>query len=90
MKERTRVVGGGAHVDLLLTDVVMPGGLNGRQLADKAVGQKPALRVSLHDRIYPQRDRPSGRLDAGINMISKSFSFEELAARVRERLDAPD
>jgi DNA-binding response OmpR family regulator len=31
-----------------------------------------------------------GRLDAGINMISKPFSFEELAAKVREPLDDPD
>ena len=78
------------HVDLLLTDVVMPGGLNGRQLAEKAVGQRPALRVLYMTGYTRNAIVHHGRLDAGINMISKPFSFEELAAKVRQRLDASD
>ena len=80
----------GEHVDLLLTDVVMPGGLNGRQLAEKAVGQRPALRVLYMTGYTRNAIVHHGRLDAGINMISKPFSFEELAAKVRQRLDASD
>jgi PAS domain S-box-containing protein len=80
----------GDPVDLLLTDVVMPGGLNGRQLADTAVAKRPGLRVLYMTGYARNAIVHHGRLDPGINMISKPFSFEELAARVRERLDAPD
>ena len=80
----------GGPVDLLLTDVVMPGGLNGRQLADKAVARRPGLRVLYMTGYTRDAIVHHGRLDPGINMISKPFSFEELAARVRERLDSPD
>jgi PAS domain S-box-containing protein len=83
-------LGRGEHVDLLLTDVVMPGGLNGRQLADKAVARRPGLRVLYMTGYTRNAIVHHGRLDPGINMISKPFSFEELAARVRARLDSPD
>ncbi len=78
------------RVDLLLTDVVMPGGLNGRQLADKALAKRPALRVLYMTGYTRNAIVHHGRLDAGINLISKPFSFEQLAAKVRQRLDAPD
>ena len=68
----------------------MPGGLNGRQLADKAVGQRPGLRVLYMTGYTRNAIVHHGRLDPGINMISKPFSFEELAARIRQRLDGPD
>ncbi len=80
----------GERVDLLLTDVVMPGELNGRQLADAAVSRRPDLRVLYMTGYTRNAIVHHGRLDAGINMISKPFTFEELAAAVRERLDAPD
>jgi PAS domain S-box-containing protein len=80
----------GDPADLLLTDVVMPGGLNGRQLADEATAQRPGLRVLYMTGYSRNAIVHHGRLDAGINMISKPFSFEELAAKVRHRLDAPD
>ena len=82
------ILSGGDHVDLLLTDVVMPGGLNGRQLADKAAGLRPDLRVLYMTGYTRNAIVHHGRLDADINMISKPFSFEELAAKVRQRLDA--
>jgi CheY-like chemotaxis protein len=83
-------LGRGGHVDLLLTDVVMPGGLNGRQLADKATFMRPNLRVLYMTGYTRNAIVHQGRLDAGINLISKPFSFEALAAKVRQRLDAPD
>jgi PAS domain S-box-containing protein len=83
-------LGRAEHIDLLLTDVVMPGGLNGRQLADKAVAKRPDLRVLYMTGYTRNAIDHHGRLDPGINMISKPFSFEDLAARVRERLDSPD
>ncbi len=79
----------GSHqIDLLLTDVVMPGGMNGRQLADNAVGRRQSLRVLYMTGYTRNAIIHQGRLDLGINMISKPFSFEELAAKVRQVLDA--
>jgi PAS domain S-box-containing protein len=79
---------GSDQIDLLLTDVVMPGGMNGRQLADKAVGHRPGLRVLYMTGYTRNAIIHQGRLDRGINMISKPFSFEELASKVRQVLDA--
>ena len=72
----------------MLTDVVMPGGVNGRQLADAAVSQRPGLRVLYMTGYTRDAIVHQGRLDSGINMISKPFSFEELASKVRQMLDA--
>jgi DNA-binding NtrC family response regulator len=80
---------GGDQVDLLVTDVVIPGGVKGRQVADKANGPRPGLRVLSMTDYTRNAIVHHRRLDAGINIISKPFSFEELAANVRQRLDAP-
>ena len=79
-------------IDLLLTDVVMPGGVNGRQLADEAIRRHPTLKVLFMTGYTRNAIVHHGRLDAGIYMIGKPFSFQELAARVRARLDliSPD
>ena len=74
-------------IDLLLTDVVMPGGVNGRQLADEAVAYCPALKVLFMTGYTRNAIVHNGRLDAGIHIIQKPFSFQELAIRVRARLD---
>ena len=84
------ILSGGHQVDLLLTDVVMPGGINGRQVADKAVGYRPDLRVLYMTGYTRNAIVHQGRLDRGTNLISKPFSFEELASKVRQVLDAAD
>ncbi len=84
-----QTLNGSDQIDLLLTDVVMPGGMNGRQLADKAVRHRPGLRVLYMTGYARNAIIRQGRLDRGINMISKPFSFEELASKVRQVLDAP-
>jgi PAS domain S-box-containing protein len=78
------------RVDLLLSDVVMPGGVNGRQLADRAVRLRPGLKVLFMTGYTRNAIVHHGRLDAGVQLIGKPFSFEELAAKVRERLDTPE
>ncbi len=77
-------------VDLLLTDVVMPGGMNGRQLAAEAQKIRSNLRVLFMTGYSRDAIAQHGRLDAGVRMIAKPFSFHELAARVRSRLDEED
>jgi PAS domain S-box-containing protein len=74
-------------IDLLFTDVVMPGGVNGRQLADLAVSRQPGLKVLFTTGYARNAIIHNGRLDPGISLISKPYSFEQLAAKVRACLD---
>lgn len=81
-----RDVLGRSEIDLLFTDVVLPGGMNGRQLADEAMRRRPGLKV-LFTTGYTRNAVVHGQLDAGVQMIGKPFSFRELGAMVRELLD---
>jgi PAS domain S-box-containing protein len=76
------------QLDLLLTDVVMPGGMNGRELADEAVKLRKGLRVLFMTGYSRDAIVRHGRFAPGVHVIGKPFSFHELAAKVRERLDA--
>ncbi|MEA2983378.1 MAG: hypothetical protein QOF09_5201, partial [Alphaproteobacteria bacterium] len=76
-----------SQIDLLFTDVVMPGGMNGRQLADEAVRRRPGLKVLFTTGYTRNAIVHHGRLDAGVQMIGKPFSFHELGAKVRTLLD---
>lgn len=83
-----RLLDGQDGPDLLFTDVVLPGGMTGRDLADAARARKPGLKVLFtsgyaHDAIVH-----NGRLDRDARLISKPFTFADLAARVREALDS--
>ncbi|MGH6742081.1 MAG: ATP-binding protein, partial [Bradyrhizobium sp.] len=69
-------------VNLLFTDVVMPGGMNGRQLADEAVRRQPGLKVLFTTGYTRNAIVHHGRLDAGVQMIGKPFAFSDLAAKV--------
>ena len=72
-------------IDLLLTDVIMPG-RSGRELADEALRIRPALKV-LFMSGYP-RDAivHDGRLDEGVELLAKPFTFEALSARLAAML----
>ena len=65
-----------ADVDLLFTDVVMPGGMNGRQLADEAVRRRPGLKVLFTTGYTRNAIVHHGRLDPGVELIGKPFSFD--------------
>jgi two-component system cell cycle sensor histidine kinase/response regulator CckA len=77
-----------AHVDLLLTDVVMPG-MNGRDLATQLRGLVPGLRVLFMSGYSSDVVDDRGLLPADVSLITKPFSPTALAARVREVLDTP-
>jgi DNA-binding response OmpR family regulator len=66
---------------------VMPG-LNGRELADEAIRRVPNLKVLFMTGYTRNAIVHHGRLDAGVHLIAKPFSFQELATKVRARLDA--
>lgn len=72
-------------IDLLLTDVVMPG-INGRHLADAAVKFRPSLKVLYMTGYSRNAIVHQGRLDPGVSMIQKPFSQNALASRLRQIL----
>ena len=74
-------------VDLLLTDVVLPDGLDGRRLADEATRRRASLKVLFTTGYTRNAIVHNGRLDAGVNLIGKPFTASNLAKKVREVLD---
>jgi CheY-like chemotaxis protein len=80
-----------AHRDiaLLFTDVGLPGGMNGRQLADEALRRQPALKVLFTSGYARNVIVHHGRLDPGVQLLTKPFTFSGLAAKVRGVLDEP-
>ena len=80
------ILRGGQRVDLLFTDVVLPGP-SGRVIADEAARLRPELKVLFTTGYSRNAIVHQGRLDPGVQLISKPFTFEQLATRVRDLLD---
>jgi PAS domain S-box-containing protein len=78
----------GGRIDLLLTDVVLPG-RSGRALAEEAAGLRPGLKVLYTTGYSRNAIVHHGRLDPGVELLSKPFTFDQLAANVRRVLDMP-
>ncbi|MEN3953351.1 PAS domain S-box protein [Iodidimonas sp. SYSU 1G8] len=76
-----------ADFDLLFTDVVMPRGLNGRQLAAQARMLRPNLPVLFTSGYTENAIIHHGRLDPGVHLLAKPYRREELGHKVREVLD---
>jgi len=74
-------------VDLLFTDVVMPG-MSGRELSDAARKLRPSLKVLFTSGYTRNAIVHGGRLDPGVELLPKPFTSRALAERVRELLDA--
>ncbi len=75
------------QVDLLFTDVVLPQGMTGAVLAERARAIRPDLKVLFTTGYARNAIVHQGRLDAGVELITKPFAYADLAARVREILD---
>ncbi len=82
-----RLLDAHAEVDLLFTDIVMPE-VNGARLAEEALRRRPGLKVLFTTGYTRNAVVHNGVLDAGVQMISKPYSVEELAAKLREVLDS--
>jgi signal transduction histidine kinase/ActR/RegA family two-component response regulator len=77
----------GDKIDLLFTDVVMPGPINGRQLADEARKLDPAVRILFTSGYTENAIIHHGRLDPGLELLSKPYTRDQLAAKLRRVLD---
>ncbi|GAB1716924.1 MAG: hypothetical protein NTAFB05_19660 [Nitrobacter sp.] len=75
------------RIDLLLTDLGLPGGIDGRVLTERARGLRASLKVLVMTAYAGTALVHDGRLDPGVELLSKPFSFSGLAARVRQILD---
>jgi CheY-like chemotaxis protein len=78
------------RVDLLVTDVGLPGGMNGRQLADAALVSRPDLKVLFITGYAETAVIGDGCLKPGMHVLTKPFSLEALGGRVREIVAASD
>lgn len=85
--EALEAMDGGLNFDLLFTDVVMPGGMNGRQLADAALLRQSELKVLFTSGYTLDAIGHQGRLDAGVNLLGKPYRRADLAAKIRGVLD---
>ncbi|MBI5086134.1 MAG: response regulator [Acidobacteria bacterium] len=77
------------EIHLLLTDIVMPG-MNGRVLSQQMLAMRPELRVVLMSGYAEDVVAHRGVLAQGVRFLQKPFTPDELAAAVRQALDAPD
>jgi PAS domain S-box-containing protein len=85
--EALRLIGGDAAIDLLFTDVIMPGSMNGRQLVDAALKQRPSLKTLFTSGYTENAIVHHGRLDSGVLLLVKPYRKLELAKMIRMALD---
>jgi two-component system NtrC family sensor kinase len=76
------------HIDLLLTDVVLPGGMNGRQLSEELLRLRPRIKVLYVTGYTRNAIIHHGRLDPDIELLTKPFTAEALTRKVRQILDS--
>jgi CheY-like chemotaxis protein len=76
-------------IALLFTDVILPKGMNGRELADRAQGLRPGLRVLYTSGYTENAILHQGRLDPDVHLLTKPYRKSDLARKIREVLDQP-
>jgi DNA-binding response OmpR family regulator len=76
------------RIDLLVTDVGLPGGMNGRQLADAARETRPGLKVLFITGYAENAVVGHGHLAPGMQVVTKPFAMDALAARIRAMITA--
>jgi CheY-like chemotaxis protein len=81
-----RLVDNGEPFDLLFTDVIMPGGMSGRQLADEVAKRRPGIKVLYTSGYTDNAIVHQGRLDPGVLLLTKPYRKSQLANMVRRAL----
>jgi CheY-like chemotaxis protein len=84
--EALAIIDGSERIDLLFTDVIIPGGMNGRQLAIEALKRRPELKVLYTSGYTENAIVHHGRLDAGVLLLPKPYLSSDLARRIRTAL----
>jgi PAS domain S-box-containing protein len=79
-----------APIDVILTDVVMPGGLTGRQLAEAAKRRRPHLKTLYTSGYTENSIIHQGKLDRGVHFLPKPFRRQDLAVKLRGAIEQPD
>ncbi len=82
-----RAMDGGLVFDLLFTDIVLPGGMNGRDIAEEVLRRAPGTKVLYSSGYTDNAIVHHGRLDEGVNLLNKPFRKAEMAQKVRMVLD---
>ncbi|HEX7925895.1 MAG TPA: ATP-binding protein, partial [Bradyrhizobium sp.] len=76
----------GEKFDLLFTDVIMPGGMNGRQLADEVTKRRPGMKVLYTSGYTENAIVHHGRLDEGVLLLAKPYRKAQLASMLQQAL----
>jgi PAS domain S-box-containing protein len=81
-----RVLQSAVRIDLLITDIGLPGGLNGRQVAEAARKHRPELKVLFITGYAENAALSHGHIGTGMQVLTKPFAMEELASRIGDLL----
>jgi PAS domain S-box-containing protein len=84
--EALAIVEAGRAFDLLFTDVIMPGAMNGRQLADEVAKRRPGLKVLFTSGYTENAIIHHGRLDSGVLLLAKPYRKSDMAGMIRTAL----
>jgi PAS domain S-box-containing protein len=86
--EALAIIDNNADIDLLFTDVIMPGQMNGRRLVDEALKRRPALKTLFTSGYTENAIVHHGRLDSGVLLLAKPYRKSDLARMIRLALGA--
>jgi signal transduction histidine kinase/CheY-like chemotaxis protein/CHASE3 domain sensor protein len=87
-RDALKLIADGEHFDLMMTDIVLPGNMNGRELAQQVVRLRPDIRVFYTSGYSRDAIIHQGRLDSDIVLLNKPYRKEKLAQVLRQVLDA--
>jgi CheY-like chemotaxis protein len=82
-----KVLQSDTRIDLVITDVGLPGGINGRQMADAARQSRPDLKVLFITGYAENAAVSNGHLEPGMHVLTKPFAMDKLAARIKTVLE---